>query len=137
MRLPNRSRDAKKSQAFYDGETFDIRSKHFDSPILDSPPSDYLSKSIIEKAVKLCNHVGFGLDFARVDLMMVAEETFGKEFDDVESAITAGNNDEEGFYFQLGEIAMYPSSCARQFESRQAAVYGNNWCLHENHGPKD
>ena len=126
----------KMSQAFYDGETFEIRSKPFDSPSLDSPPSDYLSKSIIEKAVNLCNHVGFGLDFARVDLMMMAKDTLGKEFDDTESAIASGV-DEDNLYFQLGEMTMYPSSAAQHFRARQAAVYGSKWCLPKEHGPDD
>mmetsp|Transcript_29727 Transcript_29727/g.50597 ORF Transcript_29727/g.50597 Transcript_29727/m.50597 type:complete len:452 (+) Transcript_29727:78-1433(+) len=136
----------KTGRAFYDGNTFDIiptifdipTSHPFETPIIDSPQSDYLHKSIIAKAVNLCNHIGIGLDFARIDLMMMAEDsdTVTTELDNEESAITRGG-DEDDFYFQVGEITLYPVSGFQIFRPGQAEVHGNNWCLPKNHGPED
>lgn len=123
-----------RSEEFYDAHTFEVRTKPYDNyNALEGSPDDYLSKSIIEEAVKLCNYIGLGLDFARVDLMLMAEEAKAAKKKEDEDE----NDKEESFYFQLGEMTIYPKSGAHPFRPKQASITGNYWCLPKQHSIRD
>ena len=122
----------KRTEEFYDAHTFEYRTKPYDNYNAgDSLPSAYLSKSIIEEAVKLCNYIGLGLDFARVDLMLMGEEAYKNEDEAKEG--DKNNN----YYFQLGEMTMYPKSGAHPFRPKQASIVGDLWCLPKHHSIND